>query len=209
MFKFNLLLLALLTSSLCGFAQSDVFNSDKSITFLGIDYSHVQFVGPVSGWGEETTKSPKEIKDTYYILWNNTIEREPQNFKFAEAVNRSKVEIHTKSVQKANESGKTDHLFVDNESEAETISEKDIAGMIKKYDLPKSGDIGMVLICEQINKNSKSATYWVNFIDLNSGKLLLSKKVIGDGGGFGFKNYWLGSVKSVLKQMKKEFKSWK
>jgi hypothetical protein len=60
-----------------------------------------------------------------------------------------------------------------------------------------------------MNKNAKSATYWVTFIDLQSGNVLLSKKMIGDAGGFGFKNYWLGSVKSVIKQMKKEFKTWK
>lgn len=207
----NLFALAFVLFALHAKAQTkaDVFHADKSIVFLGVDYSHAQFVGPVSGWGEITTKTPREIRDTYFLLWNNTIQNEPQNFKFAEALNRKEVSIATKSVQKTNEAAKTDRLFADAASDVEEISEKDIPAMVKKYNLPESGDIGMVLICEQMDKNLKSATYWISFLDLHSGKVLFSKKESGSASGFGFKNYWLGSIKSILKSMKKDFKTWK
>lgn len=207
--KCSIFLLFLL-SSILGYAQiskEGVFNPAQELTFLGVDYSKAQFVGPVTGWGEETTKSPAEIRDTYFLNWNNQIEKEPNNFKFAEATNRKSVNIRCRTVAKSNESAGTKHLFVDKESDVHELDAKDISSIVKSYTCSDKG-IGMVFICEQMNKNLDQAIYWVTFIDMSSNKVLFTKKVFGKAGGFGFRNYWLGSIKSVLKQMKKEFSHW-
>jgi hypothetical protein len=39
-------------------------------------------------------------------------------------------------------------------------------------------------------------------------KVLFTKRITGKALGFGFRNYWAGSMKNVFKTMKKEFKNW-
>lgn len=187
---------------------SDIFKSSVEITWLGVDYSETQFVGPVSGWGTETTKSPSEMRDTYYDAWNNLIEKEPNNFKIAEAVGRASISYNTKAVNSVNSKSSVKNLFVENLADVDEISEKEVSGMVKKYNITKGSGIGMVFICEQMNKSLEQAVYWVTFIDMDNQKVLFTKKVNAKAGGFGFRNYWAGSIKSLLKTMKKEFKSW-
>ena len=80
--------------------------------------------------------------------------------------------------------------------------------MIKQYDFNGKSGIGFALIAEGMNKNLEEASYWATFIDMKSKKVILAKRITGSAQGFGFRNYWLGSIKSVFKKMKKEFKNW-
>lgn len=210
--KFNIsfLTLALVIMSLFSKAQStdDVFNSSKPITWLGIDFSDVRFIGPASGWGEVSTKSSGEMRDKYFPEWNNLILREPKAFKMEDAVDRSSIEMYTDAINKVNEKMNKKEIFTESSSDYQHLKESDIAAMVKKYELKGKSGIGMALIAEGMNKNLEEASYWVTFIDMSSKKVLYTKRVIGKAGGFGFRNYWAGSVKSVFKIMKKEFKKW-
>lgn len=208
--KFALMYLLVLLTSIQLFAQSksDVFGSNSEITWLGIDYSDVRFIGPASGWGEVSTKTSGEMKDKYFPEWNNLIVREPKAFKIEEAVRRAEVKMDIDAVMKANEKMNKKEIFSESSSEYQHISESDIQTMVKRYDLKGKSGIGFVLIAEGMNKNLEEGSYWVTFIDMASKKVLFTKRVTGKAGGFGFRNYWAGSVKNVLKTMKKEFKSW-
>lgn len=209
--KKNIFLVVLfMLNCLNNFAQTtdDVFNKNIEVTWLGIDYSQTKFIGPATGWGEISTKSSLEMKDKYFPDWNRLVENEPNNFKIAEAIGRLKVNYFTKVADDANEKTKKKEIFSETISDYQLLELDDIKKMVKQYNYHGKTGIGMILIAEGMSKGREEASYWVTFVDMSSKKLLFTKQVVGKASGIGFRNYWAGSIKSVLKLMKKEFKKW-
>ena len=189
-------------------SRSDVFTASVPLTWLGIDFSELKFIGPASGWGTESTKSPAEMRDTYFQVWNQFVEKEPKNFRLDEATGRKQVEYFTDVVRVINEKSNKKEIFSESGSDYQSLAEADIQRMVKRYDCKGRTGIGFVLIAEGMSKIREEGSFWVTFIDMKSGKVLFTKRVTGVASGFGFRNYWLGSIKSVIKQMKKDFKRW-
>lgn len=210
--KLSLLFLLVLTlfqsSTLYAQSKADIFNTSVPITWLGVDFSEMKFIGTAAGWGSESTKSSSEMRDTYYHVWNEVIEKESKNFKVEAAVNRNEVEWNGSAVKKANSKANKKDIFSESLSDYQSISESDLNQMVKQYDFNGKSGIGFALIAEGMNKNLEEASYWATFIDMKSKKVILAKRITGSAQGFGFRNYWLGSIKSVFKKMKKEFKNW-
>ena len=209
--KLLLLSIALIATSVHTFAQlskDDVFKNSNEITWLGIDYSEVKFIGPASGWGEVSTKSPTEMRDKYFPAWNELILAEPKAFKIEDAVSRSEVQMDISSTTEANNKMNKKEIFSENIGDFQLLNEKDIQSMIKKYNFKIKSGIGFLLIAEGMSKGREEASYWATFVDMSNKNVLLTKRITGKAGGFGFRNYWAGSAKSVFKTMKKEFKRW-
>lgn len=191
-----------------GQSRPDVFKASVPLTWLGVDFSELKFIGPASGWGTESTKSPTEMRDTYFNVWNDFIEKEPKNFKLDEATGRRELDYATDIARKVNAKANKKEIFSESAADAEHLEEKDIQRMVKQYDCKGKTGIGFVLIAESMNKPREQASYWVTFIDMKTNTVLFTRRVTGEASGFGFRNYWLGSIKNVLKEMKKEFKHW-
>lgn len=198
----------ILSLSIQAQSKVDVFDSEVPVTWLGVDFTALRFIGPASGWGSESTKSPSEMRDTYFQAWNDMIKKEPQNFKIAEAISRIEISSWYEAVEKVNEKTNKKEIFSESSSDYQTLTEEEIKKMVKQYDIKKMKGIGFVLIAEGMNKNIEEASYWATFIDLSTKQVLFTKQVTGKAVGFGFRNYWLGSIKNVFKKMKKEFKNW-
>ena len=67
-----------------------------------------------------------------------------------------------------------------------------------------------MFIMESMNKASAQASMYVTFIDLASGKVLLTERMTAKAAGFGFRNYWAKTVYEVLDDIKKsKYKEWK
>ncbi|MBP6624833.1 MAG: hypothetical protein KA198_06660 [Chitinophagaceae bacterium] len=193
------------------FAQSskaDVFNSDKELTWLGVDFTEVKFIGPATGWGEVSTKSSTEMKDNYFPAWNNLITNEPQNFKIEQAINRSSYKTYVDAVEAVNDKMPKREIFSETISDYQLLDEDKVKSMVKKYELKGKSGIGFVLIAEGMSKGKEEASYWATFIDMSSKKVLFAQRITGKAGGFGFRNYWAATMKNVFKTMKKEFKNW-
>jgi hypothetical protein len=193
------------------FAQlntSDIFKASNTITWLGIDYSEVKFIGPATGWGDEGTKSPTEMRDKYFPAWNELIVNEPKNFKIADAVSRLEVTYAISVTANANAKMNKKEIFSENIGDFQLLTEADVQSMVKKYDFEGKEGIGFLMIAEGMSKGREEASYWVTFVDMKNKKVLLTKRMLGKAVGFGFRNYWAGSAKNVFKAMKKEFKNW-
>ncbi|MBL7764698.1 MAG: hypothetical protein JNJ58_01290 [Chitinophagaceae bacterium] len=195
-------------SAMAQLSADDVFKTKVPVTWLGIDFSEVRFIGPASGWGEVSTKSPTEMRDNYFPAWNNLIANEPKNFRVEEAVSRPSVEYAIEVTAKANEKSNKKEIFSESISDYQLLKEDDIKAMVKKYDFKGKTGLGFCLIAEGMSKGREEASFWVTFVDMDSKKVLYTKRVTGKAGGFGFRNYWAGSVKSVFKTMKKDFLKW-
>ncbi len=210
--KKNLMLILLMFISsmnlLAQFTANDVFNPKTPITWLGVDFSEVRFIGPATGWGEVSTKSPTEMRDKYFPEWNSLIINEFEKFKIEDAVARLELDKNIDAVSKANEKTNKKELFSENISDYQTLDEETIKSMLKKYDFNGKDGLGFLLVAEGMSKGREEASYWATFVDMRTKKVLFTKRITGKAVGFGFRNYWAGSMKNVFKTMKKEFKNW-
>lgn len=210
--KKNLMLFLLMFISsmnlLAQFTANDVFNPKTPITWLGVDFSEVRFIGPATGWGEVSTKSPTEMRDKYFPEWNSLIINEFEKFKIEDAVARLELDKNIDAVSKANEKTNKKELFSENISDYQSLDEETIKSMLKKYDFSGKDGLGFLLVAEGMSKGREEASYWATFVDMRTKKVLFTKRITGKAVGFGFRNYWAGSMKNVFKTMKKEFKNW-
>jgi hypothetical protein len=190
------------------FTANDVFNPKTPMTWLGVDFSEVRFIGPATGWGEVSTKSPTEMRDKYFPEWNSLIINEFEKFKIEDAVARLELDKNIDAVSKANEKTNKKELFSENISDYQTLDEETIKSMLKKYDFSGKDGLGFLLVAEGMSKGREEASYWATFVDMRTKKVLFTKRITGKAVGFGFRNYWAGSMKNVFKTMKKEFKNW-
>lgn len=200
--------ICLVNATFAQFNTSDIFKASNTITWLGIDYSEVKFIGPATGWGDEGTKSPTEMRDKYFPAWNELIVNEPKNFKIADAVSRLEINYAISVTANANAKMNKKEIFSENIGDFQLLTEADVQSMVKKYDFEGKEGIGFLMIAEGMSKGREEASYWVTFVDMKNKKVLLTKRMLGKAVGFGFRNYWAGSAKNVFKAMKKEFKNW-
>lgn len=190
------------------FTKADIFKSSVDITWLGVDYSEVKFIGPATGWGDEGTKTPTEMRDKYFPAWNELMVKEAKVFKIAEAVSRAEVNFAIDVTADANAKMNKKEIFSENIGDFQLVSEADVQSMIKNYNFKGKTGIGFLLIAEGMSKGREEASYWVTFVDMKSKKVLLTQRMLGKASGIGFRNYWANTVKNILKAMKKDFKNW-
>lgn len=190
------------------FTKADIFKSSVDITWLGVDYSEVKFIGPATGWGDEGTKTPTEMRDKYFPAWNELMVKEAKVFKIAEAVSRVEVNFAIDVTADANAKMNKKEIFSENIGDFQLVSEGDVQKMIKNYNFKGKTGIGFLLIAEGMSKGREEASYWVTFVDMKNKKVLLTQRMLGKASGIGFRNYWANTVKNILKTMKKDFKNW-
>ncbi len=190
------------------FTKADIFKSSVDITWLGVDYSEVKFIGPATGWGDEGTKTPTEMRDKYFPAWNELMVKEAKVFKIAEAVSRVEVNFAIDVTADANAKMNKKEIFSENIGDFQLVSEGDVQKMIKNYNFKGKTGIGFLLVAEGMSKGREEASYWVTFVDMKNKKVLLTQRMLGKASGIGFRNYWANTVKNILKTMKKDFKNW-
>jgi len=197
--------LLILAALLCSFAATraqDIFDPSQPVTWLGLDFSSLRFIK------SDETITDHELQEKYFPGWNELILNEPKKYDLAKAINHDVVENDIDAVTAAN--ARSRNGFVSKVStEFEHLEEADIRQMVKKYDLKGKSGIGLVFIVESMSKAREEASIWVTFINMGTREVLLTKPVAGKSGGFGFRNYWAGSVAKVLKALPDYMKKWK
>lgn len=200
------------------FAQtkSDIFDASNPVTFIGLDFTHTKFIGNASNYQDAGEVTNNSMKEKYIPAWNHMFASasEQKNFKIADAINRSEVDYAIEAADKVNGAITRKDFFSDKMADFPSFSSAQIAGIVKKYDLSGKSGIGLIFIVEGMRKGEEKgdpsyATVWVTFVDMKSKSVLLTQKIQGKAGGFGFRNFWAGAWKSVIKEMKSEWRSWK
>ena len=202
--------LFILLIAVVGNAQtaSDLFKSDgPKITWLGVDYSHVKLIGDFSEFGTSGDKNAVEIRDKFFGSWNNLVLAEPKKYDIAGMLNKSDVTNDIAMIMKINNKADVEDMEVyDNPN----YTDADIKRFVAQYDTKGKDGIGVAFVAESLNKNATEAYYHFVAINMNTGELLIQKRLRGAPGGFGLRNYWAGSMYSVIKDIKKsQYKKWK
>ncbi len=116
-------------------------------------------------------------------------------------------------VDVVNDQVKVKYLVI---NKSHSISEEDISRAVAQYKIKDYKDaIGVVVVVESFDKIKEQGTGYITFFDVASKKVLYNHKVIGEAGGFGFRNYWAGAIYNwmkytkgkVMKDIKKKYRS--
>jgi len=192
------MMLSVLIFVLGSFTSS--FSQDKAkassltdVVWLGVDFSAAKFT--------LVTEDPAVIVNQYLQSINTLIITEIEKFDIKKLFNKSGV---TNSIDQVNENNaKIDPstFVINNEFKLEP---EEVAHIIKKYKIPEKSGTALVFIAENLNKSTQTGSYYVCFFDLGTKEIIDSRRMVGKASGIGFRNYWAGSVYSVMKSWAKE-----
>lgn len=82
------------------------------------------------------------------------------------------------------------------------LTDDDIAGMVRRYDLKESEGTGLVIIGELLEKSTYLGGFYVVYFDIASREVLSSRQIIGKARGFGLRNYWAGALYNAMKTLR-------
>jgi hypothetical protein len=188
-------------------SKADIFDANKEITWLGLDFSQMKFIGDATQWKDAGEITNSQMRDKFFPAWNNLFVNEKDKYKVADAVRRTEVSYAIDVTEKANNSLKG-NFFESDGNMYRSLDENKVAALVKKYDFKGHTGIGMMFFVEGMSKGKEMASMWVTFVDMKSKKVLLTKQMEGKAGGFGFRNYWAKSFLNVTKAVKEDWRSW-
>ncbi|MCB9045912.1 MAG: hypothetical protein H6550_07215 [Chitinophagales bacterium] len=205
-----LILLYVIIFQVTAFAQSrsDIFDPETEITWLGLDFSEVHFIGDAAQWQDVGAITSTELRDKYFVSWNELFVDEKAKYDVAKATNRILVKYAVDVTATINANSEKDY-FVNDPGAFRHLENDDVAAMLSKYDYKGKKGIGMMFVVEGMYKEAKKASMWVVFVDMGSKKMLLARQVEGVAGGFGFRNYWAKAFLNGLKEVGDNFDRWK
>ena len=185
-------------------AQSSFSEIKKnhSWVWLGLDFSNTKLLG------REGFNDPKKIIDHYFIAWNQLIFDEGEKYNVKKAFKLKQLYTEDSYFDATNSTVKLNELFADR---SYSVSESDINNIIEDYNFSNiKQNIALVFIVERLDKPKEQAVFWVTLINSRTKEIILTERIIGKPGGFGFRNYWAGAVNDIIKQIKKKkYKQWK
>jgi hypothetical protein len=184
--------------------KADIFNSSTELTWLGLDFSQVHFIGSATQWKDAGEITNDQMRDKYFPGWNALFEKEPKKFDVAKATNRSSVKYASDVTEKANNTLKRDY-FVDDANMYHTLDEAKVNALVKKYNFQGNKGLGLLFFVEGMSKGKEEACAWATFVNMVTKEVLWTQRIDGKTGmSIGFRNYWANPFANMLKDLGKK-----
>ena len=182
----------------------EFFNSSEvPLTYLGVDFTRAKVFNDIAA-------NAMDIRDRQFAAINQVIVNEPKKYDFQKALSKSSVTNDISFVNAKNAKIDAEKIIEANSADEVRFTKATIESVVKGYKFTGKKGIGLMFIMERMNKASAQASMYVTFIDLASGKVLLTERMTAKAAGFGFRNYWAKTVYEVLDDIKKsKYKEWK
>ena len=171
------------------------FSQDKAkvsgltdVVWYGVDFTAAKFT--------LVAENPAIIVNQYLNSINTLIITEVEKYNIQKFFNKKEVINSIDMVNENNSKIDPSTLVITNDYNLEPEKVNDI---IKKYDVKEKSGTGLVFIAENLNKTSQTGSYYVCFFDIATKEIIDSRKMVGKAVGIGFRNYWAGSVYSIMK----------
>jgi len=191
-----------ITNSLTSQTSFSDIKKHHSWAWLGLDFSHVKL------FNQESFNDPTKIIDHYFIAWNQLIFDEGDKYNVKDAFKLKQIYTDDSYFDLINSTVKLNEVFVDR---SYSLSKSDINNIVEDYNFSNiKQKVVLVFIVERLDKPKEQAVFWVTLINSRTKEIILTERMIGKPGGFGFRNYWAGAVNDIIKQIKKKkYKKWK
>jgi hypothetical protein len=180
-------------------------DSTNTLVWCGLDYSMVKMIGTMD------FNSPDEIFPDMLNKWNGLFMNEMFPKLDSAWSPWPSVKSDVKAVYSRNEKTSPDQIVREDGTREEMvnathITEADIAKVVSSYDLKNNQGIGLVFIVDRLVRAQKVGCLYVVYFDISSRKVLYSERIIADGGGWGFRNYWFNPIKTAVGKLSKMYK---
>ena len=192
------------TQPLSAQTLKEFFNSSEvPLTYLGVDFTRAKVFNDIAA-------NAMDIRDRQFAAINQVIVNEPKKYDFQKALSKSNVTNDISFVNAKNAKIDAEKIIESNSADEVRFTKATIESIVKGYKFAGKKGIGLMFIMESMNKASAQASMYVTFIDIASGKVLLTERMTAKAAGFGFRNYWAKTVYEVLDDIKKsKYKEWK
>jgi hypothetical protein len=202
--RFFLLMIIVFVSQIQLSAQTikDVFSkTDTKIFYYGVDFTKAKLI-------DDLTTNENDIVSRQYTGINQLTITHPEKFDFNAAFGRT-IEHDLSATVKRNEKVKPESVKSSNSGDFSRFKESDIADIVKNAEADPKNGVGLLFVVEAMSKSAKSAAIWVTLFDPKTKKVLMTERMEGKAGGFGFPNYWGNTIKDILGDIKKKkYKEW-
>ncbi len=188
--------------------RSDVFNKDVSLTWLGIDFTEVNFIGTAAQWQDAGEIDSDQLREKYFVAWNEIFLNEKEKYNIAEFANKNDVDYATEVVATPNAKSNRDY-FEEDAGEFRHLNEDKIKKLVSGYNFKGHKGLGLMFFVEGMHKEAKKSSVWVVYVNMSSKTVLLSERIDCKAGGFGFRNYWAKSFYNALKAIDGNMSKWK
>lgn len=202
----GLFLLVLIGSSMNVRSQDakEFFGSTEvKTTWLGIDYSQVRAMGDVGA-------TPSEMKDRYFESINELVITESEKYNVAKAFKKTNVSNDLSMVAKINSKIDADKIKTSNSEDLAQLNPEKVNKIVSGYEFGDKKGYGIIFIMESLDKTAPQASMYVTIINMDTKKVVATKRMAEKPQGFGFRNYWARPINDVLKDLeKKGYDKWK
>jgi hypothetical protein len=140
---------------------------------------------------------PETIVHKYFKEINVLILTEPEKYNIKKYFNINEVSNNIESVNEYNE--KIDPSLLVSYSDFR-LDTNQVKNVISKYHPKENTGTGLILVAENLNKASKLGSYYVCFFNIETKRIIVIKRMVGDVSGFGFRNYWARTIYNVMLQ---------
>lgn len=173
----------------------DVFTTDLPITYLGIDFSNSKLIG-------DTAISLTDLTTKFEAI-NNVPINEVKKYDIGAALKKTHLANDLSVVKEKNDKTDPSTFLSKNDVDFSRFKEADISKIVSGYNFKGKTGVGLVFIMEGLSKTKEKASMYVTFVDMKTNKVIYTERMEGKAGGFGYRNYWVKPVWSVIDEIKK------
>jgi len=191
-----------------------LFNKSYELDFVGLDFSSAKFIGTASEYSETG-----RLKNEFIPSWNNLFYLQPEKFDLGKFLHKENINNNAEYIQEINSNINEEEMF--SLKPYKSFSPDQLQEIVNKYDFEYKNEVGLALIVNSFDKISKMAVINVVWFNTKTLKVIKSIRLNTEPKGFGFRNYWAGSIFYAIKDLegfllriakkeleKKEYKSW-
>lgn len=190
--KKTILLLSLALISILSFGQSKEAqkNIDK-VVFYGVDYSKAKLI--------RVPESPGELKSAFLRI-NDLFYSEPKKFDIEKHLKKIAKRTTVEAVKERIEDMDEEEMKTSDLSYA--LDSTTIKEMIKTLPTKETEGVGLIMICEKINKDQNRGYYHIAYFDIATREIIDTWRASGKAAGFGVRNFWATSVIKAMRDKK-------
>jgi hypothetical protein len=175
--------------------MGDALYDAAPVTWVGLDFSEAKFVPSVEFADVDADARLAMLK------WNNLLEQEPKKYDLGRTLGIKRITTNTSFMREVNEGITAEDLLG---REPYSIPEAKIPEMVKSYKFTGEG-VGVVFIVSTFDKTQEKGEFYVTFFNMKTKEVMHTERLMGKPMGIGLRNYWAGSISSVLKNIEKSY----
>ncbi len=193
-----------MTGTVVAQTASAVFDPQVPVTWMGIDFTQAKLIGD-----EDKLGQGDKIKELV-VAWNDLMIKEAGKYNVGEAFNKKNVVTNFSAVIKQNEGIDYMAMLTKTPTEQIKMDKENVRGIVAGYDWQGLTGLGLMFNVESFSKPANQGAVWMTFINLNTHQVIFTERMTAQPGGMGLRNYWAGSIATMLKNTKKkEYAAWR